>query len=99
MYNNFEVKTNLWQDGKSDYDEDSFKLEYWQSQEGSRWVFCKFARAMLNFFKSRSKFTVKVTCLKSMTLSYWKSQDIRNTYGNYKLPISYCEKVISNVQK
>ena len=41
-------------------------LEYWQSQEGPRRALCKFAGAMLKLYKRRSKFTVKVTCLKSM---------------------------------
>ena len=43
-----------------------FKLEYWQSQEGPRRALCKFAGAMLQFLKSRSKVTVKVTCSKFM---------------------------------
>ena len=37
------------------------QLEYWQSQEGPRRALCKFAAAMLEFLKSRSKVTVKVT--------------------------------------
>ena len=54
---------------------------------------------MLKFYKSRSKFTVKVTCLKSMALPYWKGQDIRNTYAKYESPISYSEKAMADVQK
>ena len=42
------------------------KLEYWQSQEGPHRALCKSAGAMFNSHKSRSKFTVKITCLKSM---------------------------------
>ena len=57
---------------------------------------CKFAGAMLKFYKSRSKITVKVRCSKSMALSYWKGQNIRNTC---QCPISYSKKVIANNQK
>ena len=59
----------------------------------------KSAGAMLKFYKSRSKFTVNATCLKSMTLSYWKGQDIMNTYAKYERPISYSKKIIANGQK
>ena len=38
------------------------ELEYGQSQEGPRRALHKFAGAMLKLYKSRSKFTVKVTC-------------------------------------
>ena len=54
---------------------------------------------MLKFYKSRSKVTVKVTCLKSMALSYWKGLDIRHIYVKYERPISYSEEVMANVQK
>ena len=58
----------------------------------------KFAGAMLKFYKCRSKLTVKVTCLKSVALSYRNGQDIRNTYAKYECPISYSKKVKANVQ-
>ena len=68
------------------------QLEYWQSQEGPRRALCKFAGAMFKLYKSRSKFTVKVTCLK------W-SMDIKNTYAKYERPIVYSKIVMANVQK
>ena len=74
------------------------KLEYWQSQEGQK---KKKRRKILKFYKlkSRSKLTVKVTCLKSMALSYWKGQGIRNTYcAKYERSLSYSKKVMANVQ-
>ena len=45
-----------------------WQLEYWQSQEGLRRALCKFVGVMFKLYQSRSKFTVKVTCLKSMAL-------------------------------
>ena len=69
------------------------QLEYWQSQEGPRRALCKFAGAMFKLYKSRSKFTVKVTCLK------WKGMDIKNTYAKYERPIVYSKIVMANVQK
>ena len=78
--------------------QNNYSLEYWQSQEGPCWALFKFAGAMIKFNKTR-KFTVKVTSLKSMALSYWKGQDIRNKYVKYEHPVSYSKKVRANVQK
>ena len=68
------------------------KLEYWQSQEGPHRALCKFAGAMFKLYKSRSKFTVKVTCFK------WKGMDIKNTYAKYERLIVYSKTVMANVQ-
>ena len=70
------------------------ELEYWQSQEGPRRALCKFAGAMFNLYKSRSKFTVKVTF--KIFGYHWKGMDIRNIYEH---PVSYSNKVMANVQK
>ena len=51
---------------KNNFSKSVSQLEYRQSQEGSRRALCKFAETMLKLYKSRSKFTVKVTCLNSM---------------------------------
>ena len=63
------------------------KLElYWKSQEGHHRALCKFAGAMLKFFKRRSKVTFKVTC--QNLRNCWKGLVIRNTYVKYECPIS-----------
>ena len=79
------------------------QLEKLTKSGRARRALCKFAGAILKFYKStrRSKLAFEVTCLKSMTLSYLKGQDIRNTYTKYEHPISYSKipVVMANVQK
>ena len=45
---------------------DEHDLRDTNPKDGPRRELCKFAGAKFKFYKSRSKFTVKVTCLKSM---------------------------------
>ena len=54
---------------------------------------------MHKFYKSYSKFTVKVTSFISMALSYWKGMDIRKTHAKYECLISYSMKVMANVKQ
>ena len=83
-------------DSTSNYCNFKILLEYWQSQEGPHRALFKFAGAMFKLYKSRSKFTVKVTCLKSMVpLERYGDKE----YVKYKHPVSYTKKVKANVQK
>ena len=74
-------------------------LEYWQSQEGPRRALCKFAEAMLEFLKSRSKVTVKVTRKNVQNLWFRrKGLVIRYTHAKYESLISLIKKVMANVK-
>ena len=54
---------------------------------------------MFKFYKSSSKFTVKVTCLKSMHFLIGKVRTQRTHIRKTRMPMSYSEKFMANVKK
>ena len=55
--------------------------------------------AMLKLYESRSKYTVKVTCLKSIVPLERYGHKKHINYAKYERPVSYSKKVKANVQK
>ena len=52
---------------------------------------------MFKFYKSMSKFTVKVTCLKCMVPL--ERYEHKEKYAKYERPVSYSKKNIVNIEK